>query len=71
MNRAEIIIEDSAEGEGAEVRYYFRGGFNPTSPAHQLAQVIDSQLQKLRGDSYLTGGELTADANRGELPLVG
>lgn len=51
MNRAEILIEDAEAG--ANVRFVFTGGFNPESPAHQLAQIIQTQLDALANDGVL------------------
>jgi len=44
-NRAEILIEDASPG--ANVRFTFPGGFDHRSAAHQLAQIIKSQLDEL------------------------
>ena len=51
-NRAEILIEDAEAG--ANVRFVFPGGFDHTSPAHQLAQIIQNQLDRLCADGALT-----------------
>lgn len=50
-NRAEILIEDA--DAGANVRFMFPDGFQPASAAHQLAQIIQSQL-----DQLCAGGDL-------------
>lgn len=52
--RVEIYIEDAeAPQVGAAVAFRFFDGFTPTSPAHQLAQIIQGQLDKLAADGVL------------------
>lgn len=53
--RAEIYIEDAEDGPGAHVCFVFPGGPpNPESHAHQMANVIRQQLDKLARDGVLT-----------------
>jgi len=50
--RAEIYIEDAEQG--ANVRFVFPDGFKAESAAHQLAQIIQAQLDALAANGTLT-----------------
>jgi hypothetical protein len=63
MPRAEIYLEDSEQGPqgGAAVRFVFLEGFDPKSPAHQLANILRNLL-----DQMVESGDLTALTPREE-----
>lgn len=52
MKRAEIFIEDAENA--AAIRFVFPGGFDPKSPAHQLASIIQKELDELANTGHLT-----------------
>jgi len=71
--RAEIFIEDAEQG--ANVRFVFSNGFNAKSPAHQLAQVLQAQLDALAAGGVLTAlpleQDIVADAGTSDVVVAG
>lgn len=69
MPRAEVYLEDvEAPAAGANVRFVFSEGFNPESPAHQLANILRFKL-----DEMAKSGELQAldePTSEGDLALA-
>lgn len=72
MKRAEIYLEDA--DQAAAIRFVFPGGFDPKSPAHQLASIIQKELDDLANTGHLTpvaDPEQPANDGQATLPLDG
>lgn len=72
MKRAEIYLEDA--DQAAAIRFVFPGGFDPKSPAHQLASIIQKELDELANTGHPTpvaDPDLSSNDPQGALPLDG
>ena len=67
MARAEIYLEDNTGAPGAAARFLFVGGFDASSPSHQLCNILRKHLDGLaeRGELQALEGRPATEAEAG------